>query len=74
LYSPKINDEYIPALYRIAKNQGRPMTKIVNEVIATFIKQRCKNCLTELDLDEPSNTAYCEYCESIVFTEDICQR
>jgi len=34
MYSPKINEELIPILYRIAKTLKRPMTKLVNEMIA----------------------------------------
>jgi len=32
-YSPKIKEDYIPVLYRIAKEQKIPMTKLVNRMI-----------------------------------------
>jgi hypothetical protein len=33
MYSPKIAEELIPVLYRTAKAQGQPMTKLVNKII-----------------------------------------
>ena len=33
MYSPKIAEDLIPVLYKVAKAQGRPMTKIVNDII-----------------------------------------
>ncbi len=35
MYSPKIKAEFIPVLYRIAKERKKPMTAIVNEMMAT---------------------------------------
>ena len=37
MYSPKIDEDLIPILYKMAKAQGRPMTKIVNEIIRKAI-------------------------------------
>lgn len=33
MYSPKIKEEFIPLIYRIAKNKGKRMTTLVNEII-----------------------------------------
>ena len=33
MYSPKIRDELIPAIYRMAKETGVPMTAWVNRLI-----------------------------------------
>ena len=33
MYSPKIADELIPHLYRLAKNRKMPMTRLVNGII-----------------------------------------
>lgn len=33
MYSPKIDDEVIPVLYRLSKALGKPMTKVVNGII-----------------------------------------
>jgi len=38
MYSPKISEELIPDLYRLAKAKKRPMTKVVNEIIWDYIK------------------------------------
>jgi hypothetical protein len=40
MYSPKIKEELIPILYKIAKEQGKPMTEIVNEAVKEYIKSR----------------------------------
>lgn len=37
MYSPKINEEFIPKLYKLARAEGRPMTKLVNEIIQKHI-------------------------------------
>lgn len=37
MYSPKIDEDLIPVLYKMAKAQGRPMTKIVNDIIRKVI-------------------------------------
>lgn len=39
MYSLKIREEYIPILYRISKERGRPMTFVVNEIIAAALKE-----------------------------------
>ena len=38
MYSPRIKDELIPNLYRIAKAKGIPMTELVNSLIADAIR------------------------------------
>jgi ribosomal protein S27E len=68
MYSPKINDKYIPYLFQEAKASKKHMTTIVNNVIEDFLlKVRCRHCLKEIILDEPSETAYCPFCETNVF-------
>lgn len=39
MYSPKIKEEYIPVLYRVAKDLKKPMTAIVNDMIADSLKK-----------------------------------
>ena len=68
MYSPRIKEKYIPWLYRDAKNKGKPMTTIVNDIVEEYlVKVRCSNCNTEIELDVPSNVAYCSNCECEVF-------
>lgn len=70
MYSPQINEKYIPFLYKEAKEKGKPMTKLVSEIVENyFLKVKCKNCQSEIILDMPSETAYCEFCECITFVE-----
>ncbi len=38
MYSPRISEEYIPLLYRKAKELKIPMTKLVNRIIADALK------------------------------------
>jgi len=37
MYSPKIDEDLIPILYKMGKSQGRPITKIVNNIIRKAI-------------------------------------
>ena len=39
MYSPKIKEEFIPVLYRLAKEQKVSMTKLVNKIIEQAIKK-----------------------------------
>ena len=38
MYSPKINEDFIPSLYRISKVKKIPMTTLVNSVIDSFLR------------------------------------
>lgn len=42
MYSPKINEEFIPALYRLAKERKKPMTQLVNEIIGNYLADQRK--------------------------------
>lgn len=33
MYSPKIREDLIPILYQLAKQQGKPMTEVVDEIL-----------------------------------------
>ncbi len=37
MYSPKINEEHIPSLYRLAKTRKVRMTKLVNQIIRNYL-------------------------------------
>jgi hypothetical protein len=45
MYSPKINEELIPRLYRLRKLKKIPMTRLVNGIL--------ENALRELEKEEP---------------------
>jgi hypothetical protein len=40
VYSPKIDEDLIPPLYRAAKEDGIPMTSLVSRVLAEWLAQR----------------------------------
>lgn len=39
MYSPKISEEYIPYLYRLARHLKMPMTKLVNEILRSTVER-----------------------------------
>lgn len=43
MYSPKINEELVKALYLEKQKVGRPMTKLVNEAIMEYLEKRRRN-------------------------------
>jgi len=49
MYSPKIDEVYIPFLYRKAKSQQIPMTRLVNQIIADFFMQTLPETIMEED-------------------------
>lgn len=42
MYSPKIKEEFIPALYRMAKAKRITMTKLVNQIISGYLEKDVK--------------------------------
>ena len=40
MYSPKIKTDLIPILYRIARHEGKPMTRLVDEILRPEIERR----------------------------------
>jgi plasmid maintenance system killer protein len=46
MYSPRINEEYIPKLYWLAKSKKTRMTKLVNEIISLHLEQQNEKDLT----------------------------
>lgn len=38
MYSPKIAEDLIPLLYRLAKAQKKPMTEVVDEILRSNLK------------------------------------
>ena len=48
MYSPKIKPDLIHDLYLLAKRKGKPMTKIVSEVIEDYLINE-SNEMLELD-------------------------
>ena len=69
MYSPKISEQLIPIIYLRAKNEKKPMTKIVNELLLASLTTTyyCHNCNNQIEADTGSNQGYCDYCDSQVF-------
>jgi hypothetical protein len=40
MYSPRISEDLIQPLYRIAKHEGKPMTRLVDEILRPEIERR----------------------------------
>jgi hypothetical protein len=40
MYSPRIQDDLIPVLYRLAQQEGKPMTRLVDEILRAEIESR----------------------------------
>lgn len=74
MYSPKIQEDLIPILYRFAKEVEKPMTRIVDNLLRPTLIQYelskaipyCISCYTKLVLggQERTATAYCHQCKS----------
>ncbi len=39
MYSPKIPDRFIPVLYRLGRERGRPMTQLVAEAVERYLAE-----------------------------------
>ncbi len=42
MYSPKIEEKFVPILYRIAKEKEVPMTRVVNQIIGDYLTNHLK--------------------------------
>ena len=40
MYSPKIKEDLIPILYKLAKLEGKPMTALIDEMLRAEIAKR----------------------------------
>lgn len=38
MYSPKIKEELIPILYKIATSKKMPMTRLVNQIVEGYLE------------------------------------
>ena len=47
MYSPKISEELIPIKYRKAKQEKRPMTRIVNDLLRESLTENVSDQITE---------------------------
>ena len=40
MYSPKIKEDLIPILYKLAKQEGKPMTALIDQMLRAEIAKR----------------------------------
>ncbi len=40
MYSPKIKEDLIPILYKLARQEGKPMTALIDEMLRAEIEKR----------------------------------
>ena len=40
MYSPKVKEDLIPILYKLAKQEGKPMTGLIDEMLRGEISKR----------------------------------
>jgi hypothetical protein len=40
MYSPKISEDLIPLLFRLAKREAKPMTRLVDDILRKYLKER----------------------------------
>ena len=55
MYSPKIKEDLIPVLYKLAKQDRKPMTKMVDEMLQAEITKRNRQVNQTKDVDAPTN-------------------
>ena len=41
MYSPGIQDDLIPVLCRLARQEGKPMAQLLDEILRAGIERRC---------------------------------
>jgi len=39
MYSPKISEDLIPKVYRLAKAENKPMTRVVDEILRNYLNE-----------------------------------
>ena len=69
MYSPKIYDHLIPIIYREAKAKGKPMTKIVNDILEEnlTVNVRCSKCNSIIEAYPNQREVFCDFCDCVVF-------
>ncbi len=58
MYSPRIKDDLIPLLYRIARHEQKPMTRIVDGILRPEIERRVQQI--DLSIHNPGPNAVSE--------------
>ena len=56
MYSPKIRDDLIPLLYRLARQEGKPMTRLVDEILRVEVEKRSRQVVDQQSIPNPSES------------------
>mgnify|MGYP001611673217 CR=1 FL=1 len=40
MYSPKVSEEFIPELFKLKQQSGKPMTKLVDEAVRKYLEEQ----------------------------------
>lgn len=75
MYSPKIKNDLIPILFRLAQDRDKSMTVIVDEILRPALIEfeenkaipYCVRCYSKVETNGRQVTAYCKQCESETF-------
>ena len=52
MYSPKVSEHFIPAIYELSKLLRQPMTNLVNQAVEDFLKRHEEELRGKLKLVE----------------------
>lgn len=69
----EIKPDMMDILCRRAKEEGKSITHIIDEILRSLLTNgnteilTCSNCRNEVDYEIGDNKAYCDYCECVVF-------
>ena len=55
MYSPKIRDDLIPLLYRLARQEGKSMTRLVDEILRVEVERRLQ-VVDQQSIPDPSES------------------
>jgi hypothetical protein len=55
MYSPKLRDDLIRKIYRLARQEGKPMTRLVDEILRVEVERRFKVVDQQSNLDPPES-------------------
>ena len=42
MYSTKLRDDLIPLIYRLARQEGKPMTRLVDDILRAEVERRLR--------------------------------
>lgn len=67
MYSPKIREDLIPYLYKMARHCGMPMTRLVNQCLEQAISHfKEKGIFGEIEQEEKALKELADHLESII--------